>query len=310
MSTKIHTQTPRLALSPQACPERARVHRPHKSMGSSSHGPIVTPPISLPCAHRPSEAAHTRPVQKSKSIHTLNPSPSTIPQTSSDRHRQLPETASCSLVQPTIRDGHIHSSSSPSTVFSTRPELEISTAPEQSTPIILPPHRWDSLPSSAMTERATREPPQTHFLNTGHPYEEPLSPATAKRKQYSKLRRHLGASIPPELVYGEKGGVTIDPSINPIVEHPPEGEQDYTYLTVAPGPHEENESSEESESEESESEESGNGKMSDPGWSSPPSDPIREPSKHQYYGRWMREQGGRRWLVSNYREVIQSLREL
>jgi hypothetical protein len=159
-----------------------------------------------------------------------------------------------------------------------------------------------------MTEHATQEPPQTHFLNRGYPYEELLSPATAKRKQYSKLRRHLGASIPPELVYGEKGGVTINSSINPIVEHLPEGEQDYT---VAPGPHEENESSEESESEESESEESGNGKISDPGlWPSPPSEPISEPSKHQYCGRWMREQGGRRWLVSNYREVIQSLREL
>jgi hypothetical protein len=132
--------------------------------------------------------------------------------------------------------------------------------------------------------------------------EEPPSPATVKRKQFSKLRRHLGASLPPELVYGDEGVLATSPCKAPVLENVPEDEQDYVYL----GMDGEEDSSEESESEESG--ESGHGELE---WESQlPLDSMNKRPGDQHCGRWMREEGGRRWLISNYEEVIQALRDL
>ena len=123
-----------------------------------------------------------------------------------------------------------------------------------------------------------------------------------KQKQYSKLRRHLGASIPPELVYGDQGTSTISPYIAPVLEMVFEEERDWKGV---PELQKEEDSSDESESDESW--ESVNVKALEVRLG-PPS--PKEGQEGRYRGRWMREQGGRRWLVSDYEDIIQALRDL
>jgi len=71
---------------------------------------------------------------------------------------------------------------------------------------------------------------------------------------------------------------------------------------------------EEEDSEESESEESGEigqGETLELEWDSQsPSDSANKRSEQQHCGRWMREEGGRRRLITNYEDVLQALREL
>jgi hypothetical protein len=134
--------------------------------------------------------------------------------------------------------------------------------------------------------------------------EEPLSPATAKQKQYSKLRRHLGASIPPELVYKDKAAGATSPWIAPVLEYVPEDGLDSIYVFAG------EEHDEEEISEESESEEGGESEELETRWEPPPETAANKPSRDGYCGKWMREEGGRRWLVSNYEDVVQALRDL
>ena len=93
-----------------------------------------------------------------------------------------------------------------------------------------------------------------------------------------------------------------------MLENVLEEERAYVYLTLPPGSHEEQDSYEECQSAES-----GQGKVLEPRWEFPPT-PFEactnQCSKSQYGGKWMREKDGRRWLVSNYEDVIQALREL
>ena len=154
------------------------------------------------------------------------------------------------------------------------------------------------------TELALQEVAESDSSLSSPSESEPPSPATAKRNQYSKLRRHLGASIPPELVYKDKAVDTTSPWIAPVLEYVPEDGLDSIYV-IAGEEHDEEEISEESESEES-----GESEELEIRWEPPPDTAANEPSRDGYCGRWMREQGGRRWLMNDYQDVVQALRDL
>jgi hypothetical protein len=173
----------------------------------------------------------------------------------------------------------------------------------QTHPVIALPRRWQSLPLSLETLPSAPEFPQNDLSRSP---KKPPSPATTKRKQFSKLRRTLGASLPPELVCGEVRLIAIKP---PVLETVLEEERAYVYLTLPPGSHEEQDSCEECQSAEC-----GQGNVLEPQWEFPPMPfeacTTHQCSKSQYGGKWMREKDGRRWLVTNYDDVIRALREL
>ncbi|KIM92242.1 hypothetical protein PILCRDRAFT_810276 [Piloderma croceum F 1598] len=280
---------------------RAMISPGHRS--SLSLGALVTPPISLPL----DDASHaslqrTLPVHKSNTVHTSHPS--SLP---------FPRTPSCSQIGPSLpfrssprrsmSDGSICPPALPSPPPSIHRECASTAAKEKAARVLVPPRRWDSLPLSVRTEPAA-EASSLEDAPTSSPLDtEPPSPATMKKKQYSKLRRHLGASIPPELVYGDNGGVAISPFVTPVLEMVFEEERDWK---TVPELHKEDDSSDESESEESWEDINAEMLKMRP----PPPDSAKKCHEDKSYGRWMREKGGRRWLVSDYEDVIQALRDL
>jgi len=274
---------------------RAMISPGHRS--SLSLGALATPPISLPRAPLVNDASlqRTWPVHKSNTVHTSHPSSLPFPRTPSCR----PPLPFRSSPRRSMSDGSICPPALPSALPSIHREDASPDTQEQAAHVV-PPRRWDSLPLSVRTEPASslEDTSTSSLLET-----EPPSPATMKKKQYSKLRRHLGASIPPELVYGDKGGVAVSPFVTPVLEMVFEEERDWK---TVPELHKEDDSSDESESEESwESINAERLKMRPP-----PPDSGKKCHKDKSCGRWMREKGGRRWLVSDYEDVIQALRDL
>lgn len=104
-------------------------------------------------------------------------------------------------------------------------------------------------------------------------------------------------------MYGDNGGVAVNPFVTPVLEMVFEEERDWK---TVPELHKEDDSSDESESEESW--EYINAKMLKV--QPPPPDSAKKFYEDKSCGRWMREKGGRRWLVSDYEDVIQALRDL
>ena len=293
--------------SRQILPQFIHSHRPQKSLGHNRaplRNPSLIPPISLPHVHEDTaetSVIRTRLVQKSNSIHTSNPSSSTIPYTPTSGKLMLPFSAR-SLAPLNTSDEFMQSSAS----FLKRPLIRPKSptiSRYQTHPVIALPRRWQSLPLSLETLPSAPEFPQNDLSRSP---EKPPSPATTKRKQFSKLRRTLGASLPPELVCGEVRLIAIKP---PVLETVLEEERAYVYLTLPPGSHEEQDSCEECQSAEC-----GQGNVLEPQWEFPPMPfeacTTHQCSKSQYGGKWMREKDGRRWLVTNYDDVIRALREL
>jgi hypothetical protein len=94
----------------------------------------------------------------------------------------------------------------------------------------------------------------------------------------------------------------------PILDKVSEEEQNCTcWTSVAPDAHDE-ESSEESESEES-WESIKNDRTLEVQLASPPPDSANN-RPYGFRGKWMREEGGRRWVIGDYQDVIEALRGL
>jgi hypothetical protein len=202
-----------------------------------------------------------------------------------------------------MSDGSICPPALPSALSTIHRECASQDIREQAAHVVVPPRRWDSLPLSVKTEPAAETLSLEDTLASSPLETEPPSPATMKDKQYSKLRRHLGTSIPPELVYGDNGGVAVNPFVTPVLEMVFEEERDWK---TVPELHKEDDSSDESESEESWEYINAEMLKVQP----PPPDSAKKFYEDKSCGRWMREKGGRRWLVSDYEDVIQALRDL
>ena len=132
---------------------------------------------------------------------------------------------------------------------------------------------------------------------------------TVKRKQHSKLRRHLGESIPAELIYGQKENAIDTRHLDDV---PEEISQDYTFWKVAPSPGEDSDS-------DSDSTVSGGGqydrhlgKTLEMRWEPSRTTPGLESDgkRHPTIGKWLKEKDNRRWVARDYQDVLGALRKL
>lgn len=121
---------------------------------------------------------------------------------------------------------------------------------------------------------------------------------TAKRKRYTKLNRHLGESVPYELVYGPSHPL---PHLK-LDEVPEEREyhssQDALYNPMK------------NIGNESDSSVEDNADEADYTWIMSNGMTRQELSKKRYSKKWIRERGGQRWIEEDYTHVLKALRTL
>lgn len=138
---------------------------------------------------------------------------------------------------------------------------------------------------------------------------------TVKRKQHSKLRRHLGESIPAELIYGQKedAGVTISTRVTRHLDDvPEENGKDYTFWKVAPGPDEDSDYDSDSTESEGGQYDRHLGKTLEMRWEPARAAPGAESDgkRQRTIGKWLKEKDNRRWVASDYQDVLSALRKL
>ncbi|KZP30744.1 hypothetical protein FIBSPDRAFT_883870 [Athelia psychrophila] len=126
---------------------------------------------------------------------------------------------------------------------------------------------------------------------------EPLSPLSAKKRRLWKLRRQLGQSVPPELVYGSDVAL-VKCMANAFGTRKSRASYEW----------EEDSGFGEDETSDDESEVS----LADPGTTPKQASFIKHTDGHaEFVGGWYREQRGRRWKAeSDCHDVISALRKL
>ena len=304
------------------------VHRPLTEPRSNALA--FTPPVTLPYAPQPSKPARVhnaensnsmRVVHKSNSIHTVinYPSPSGRSPIAPSPSPSFP---------PSLRPLPAVPYSAPPMGRSEFPQFPISPASPPSTrPLPPPPH---PIPPQSNRPRPQRlQSLQNLKIDTNTPkvvegpYSsdspvsvvssiEPPSPMTVKRKQHSKLRRHLGESIPAELIYGQKENAVVTIGTRHLDDVPEEISQDYTFWKVAPSPSEDSDSDSDSTVSGVGQYDRHLGKTLEMRWEPSRITPGLESGgkRHRTIGKWLREKDNRRWVATDYQDVLGALRRL